>query len=311
MKYDSHYYTFRQYLETHFGKRVWKVPVNAPFTCPNRDGTKGRDGCIYCNNNAFSPTLQLTATSIHQQIAEGIKRVQRKRNVKHFLVYFQSYSNTYADLPVLKAYYDEALAFEEVVGLAVGTRPDCISEPVLDLLESYAKRAEIWIEYGLQSIHDTTLKLINRGHNFADFEKAIEMTQNRQIQICVHVIIGLPGETRADILATARKIAEMPIHSIKIHPLQVHPQTELAKMYAAGDIHLMSLSEYVSICCDFLELLPKDVVVQRLTADAPEDFLIAPDWCLNKLVVLQTIDKEFVRRGSFQGKKNAQLNKKQ
>ena len=302
MIYDEHYYTFRQYLDKRFGARVWKVPVNAPFTCPNRDGTKGRNGCIYCNNDAFSPTLKLNSNSIQQQVAEGIKRVQRKRTVNHFLVYFQSYTNTYASLPVLKSYYDEAMAFEEVVGLAVGTRPDCISVPVLDLLESYAERAEIWVEYGLQSMHDTTLASINRGHTFADFEKAIELTRGRQIKICVHVIIGLPGESRTDILATARKLAEMPIHAVKIHPMQVHPRTKLAEMYAAGELSLMNLTEYVSICCDFLELLPEDMIIQRLTADTPSDFLIAPDWCLNKLVVLQTIEKEFVRRGSFQGK---------
>ncbi len=299
---QKRYFTFSQYLQRQFGTKVWKIPVHAPFSCPNRDGTVGVGGCIYCNNLAFSPDLQGEYPSITSQIEAGLKRFQKKGKVNKFFVYFQSYTNTYAPITELQNYYQQALQFDDVVGLAVGTRPDCISEDILNLLESYTNKVEVWIEYGLQSIHDRTLKLINRGHLFADFENAIQMTAPKNIKICVHVIIGLPGEDRNDILATARKLSQMPIHGIKIHPLQVHRHTKLENWFNAGKIQLMNLEEYVTICCDFLELLPPELVIQRLTADAPASILVAPAWCLNKMEVLNAIDQELNRRGSFQGK---------
>lgn len=299
---QKRYFTFTQYLQQKFGTKVWKIPVHAPFSCPNRDGTVGIGGCIYCNNLAFSPDLRLEYPSITSQIEARLKRFRKKGKATKFFVYFQSYTNTYAPVNELQNYYQQALQFDEVVGLAVGTRPDCISEDIINLLQSYTDKIEVWIEYGLQSIHDHTLKLINRGHLFIDFKNAIQMTIQKNIKICVHIIIGLPGEDRNDILATARELAKMPVHGIKIHPLQVHRDTELENWFNAGKIQLMKLDEYVNICCDFIELLPPGFVIQRLTADAPAAILIAPDWCFNKMKVLNAIDLEMSQRGSYQGK---------
>jgi len=300
---QKRYFTFNQYLKRRFGEKVWKIPVHGNFTCPNRNGTKGWGGCIYCRNDVFSPQLDLRTLSIAEQIRQGIVRIQRKQKVAKFLVYFQSYSNTYAPLSQLEHDYDQVMQFEEVVGLAIGTRPDCISPKKLDLIESYAGQVEVWLEYGLQSCHNRTLDWIHRGHTYEDFLKAIEMTRQRHINICVHVIIGLPGETKADMLATAEVLADLPIQAVKIHPLQVYSGTALEKLYQEGKVQLLNFEDYVSIACDFLERLPENVVIQRLTADAPAEVLIAPAWCLNKMKLLNAIDSELERRDSFQGKR--------
>lgn len=297
----SPYFRFTEYLQQRFGEKVWKIPVHAPFTCPNRDGTVGTGGCIYCRNEAFSPTLEAAKLSIKTQIQQGMKRIQRKRKVRKFLVYFQSYTNTYDSVDRLKKYYDQAVAFDAVVGLAIGTRPDCVSREILGLIESYSDRAEVWLEYGLQTKHNRTLKFINRGHTYEDFLQAIELTAGRRIKICVHVILGLPGESHAEILETADALAQLPIHGVKLHPLQVHTETLLEKRYHAGKIDLMDQEEYVRVCCDYLERLPEKVVIQRLTADAPREILVAPDWCANKMAVLNAILAEFQRRRSRQG----------
>jgi len=297
------YFRFTDYLQQRFGEKVWKIPVHAPFTCPNRDGTLGTGGCIYCRNEAFSPSLGAAPFSIRDQIQAGMQRLQKNRNIRQFLVYFQSYSNTYDSVAVLKNYYDQAVEFEAVVGLAIGTRPDCVSPEILDLIESYRNRVEVWLEYGLQSRHNRTLARINRGHTFEDFLHAIELTRGRQIKICVHVILGLPGETHEEILETADVLAQLPIHGVKLHPLQVHTETPLERQYRAGEIQLLQLDEYVRLCCDYLERLPETVVIQRLTADAPADILVAPAWCANKTAVLNAISAEFRSRGSWQGRK--------
>ncbi|MCI0514854.1 TIGR01212 family radical SAM protein [candidate division KSB1 bacterium] len=299
---QKRYFTFDHYLRQRFGARVWKIPVHAPFTCPNRDGRVGWGGCIYCNNAAFSPTLELARTTIADQIQQGVQRLQQQRRIDHFLVYFQSYSNTYAALDELKNYYDQAVQFDQVVGLVIGTRPDCISPEILDLLASYRARVDVWIEYGLQSSHDQTLAQLNRGHSVQDFLHAVEATRQRDLQICVHVILGLPGETRSQMLATARFLAGLPIQSIKIHPLQVHRDTQLATLFQSGKVPLLDFDAYISLGCDFLELLPPEMSIQRLTADAPREILIAPAWCQNKMAVLNAIDAELLRRDSWQGK---------
>jgi radical SAM protein (TIGR01212 family) len=192
--------------------------------------------------------------------------------------------------------------FDEVVGLVIGTRPDCISPEILDLLASYRPSVEVWIEYGLQSSHDQTLAQLNRGHSVQDFLNAIELTRARDLQICVHVILGLPGETRSQMLATARFLANLPLQSIKIHPLQVHRETQLATLFQAGTVPLLDFDAYISLGCDFLELLSPEMCIQRLTADAPREILIAPAWCHNKMALLNAIDAELLRRDSWQGK---------
>lgn len=295
------YYTFSHYLKNRFGEKVWKVPVHAGFTCPNRDGTIGTGGCIYCNNEGFSPGFSNAHLPIDEQVKAGIERIRIKRNVSKFLVYFQTYTNTYASLERLKQLYDSAVYHEGVVGLAIGTRPDCVDKEILDLLESYTPRLEVWVEYGLQSIHNRTLDVINRGHTYEDFLHAIEMTRRRDLKICVHVIIGLPSECRAEILATAEALAQLSMHGIKIHPMQVHKNTKLENMYHTGSVSLFSMREYIDILCDFLERLPSNVVIQRLTAEAPANILVAPEWCFNKMEVIKAIDQELERRNTWQG----------
>jgi len=294
------YYTFSHYLKNQFGEKVWKIPVHAGFTCPNRDGKIGWGGCIYCNNEGFGPGWSNGHLSIAEQVKSGIRRIQKKRNISKFLVYFQTYTNTYDSPERLKQLYDQAVQYDEVVGLAIGTRPDCVTEEILDVIESYTPRLEVWVEYGLQSIHNRTLRAINRGHTYEDFLQAIELTRKRNLKICVHVIVGLPGESKAEILATAAALGQIAIDGIKIHPMQVHRNTKLEQMYDAGEVSLFSMQQYIDILCDFLERLPSEVVIQRLTAEAPANLLIAPEWCLNKIEVIRQIAQELEKRDAWQ-----------
>jgi len=305
VKYNSkHYYPFSQLLKERFGCKVYKLPIDAGFTCPNRDGKIGYGGCTYCYNPSFSPSPLKEKSSIPLQIKYRKTLVKRKSKVNKFLVYFQSYTNTYAKVKVLKRLYDGALQDEDVIGLCIGTRPDCVPDEVLDLIESYVQDHHIWIEYGLQSIHDKTLLRIKRGHNFAQFEDAVKRTQGRNILICVHIILGLPGETKEDILKTARALARMGIDGIKLHHLQVIKNTKLATDFQRGEFKVLSLEEYIKLVCDVLELLPARITIQRLVGEVLQDeMLVVPRWNLNKHRILSAIDQELIDRGSFQSSK--------
>ncbi len=293
------YHPFSQFLRKRFGCKVYKLPVDAGFTCPNRDGKIGYGGCTYCYNRSFSPPTLRGKASIHDQIQLG----KRKKGGK-FLVYFQPYTNTYADVETLKKLYDEASQDEDAVGLCIGTRPDCVPDEVLSLIQTYTEKYHIWVEYGLQSAHDRTLRLINRGHNFARFEDAVYRTQNRNIFICVHIILGLPGETRADMLETARMLSHLPIDGLKIHHLQVIENTKMAEEYKTGKFNTLSFDEYLSLVVDVLELLPQNMVIQRLLGDVlDETILVSPRWNLKKHEVLSLIDEELEKRDSYQGVK--------
>jgi radical SAM protein (TIGR01212 family) len=298
--YSKAYLTFGHYLKLQYGCRVRKISIHSQLSCPNRDGTKGETGCIYCNNRAFAP--HFTNISIHDQIASQMGRL-KTANVKKFIAYFQTYTNTYAPLVQLKAMYDSVLAFPEIVALAIGTRPDCVNSEILDLIESYANQYDIWIEYGLQSIHNASLHRIKRAHTVEDFYHAVELTAHRNIKICVHVILGLPGESHHHIIQTARKLASLPIHGIKFHPLQIIRQTPIAQLYRDGKIELLDMETYIKWVVDFIEILSPDIVIQRVTADACEDWLIAPIWCQDKGRILQFIDLEFSKRNTYQGAK--------
>lgn len=302
------YYSFGQFLKNRFGFKVYKLPVDAGFTCPNRDGKLGYGGCTYCYNPSFSPPLLRGKVSIYDQI-QYWKKFSRKG--KKFLAYFQPYTNTYADVETLRKCYDEALRDKDIIGLCIGTRPDCVPNEVLDLIESYTKNYHIWIEYGLQSVHDRTLLRINRCHNFAQFEDAIRRTQNRNISICVHIIFGLPGETKDDMLETVKVLAKMPIDGIKFHHLQVIKGTKLAEEFKRGQFRALSLSEYVSLVSDAIELLPPHITIHRLIGEVLQgDELIAPKWGLKKHEFISLIDQELVKRDSFQGSRfNAKQNK--
>lgn len=271
------------------------------MSCPNRDGRVGWGGCVYCNARGSGTDAYRRGLSITAQIQQAQSVLARRYKATRFLAYFQSFSNTYAPLNKLRRLYDEALAVDNIVGLAIGTRPDCIEVPVLDMLQDYATRSMIWLEYGLQSTHDSTLKRINRGHDLACFEKALALTRNRGIRTCVHIILGLPGENRADMLETARRVAAMSLDGIKIHLLYVIKDTPLEAWYHAGDYHCLTQTEYVDLVCEILALLPPEMVIQRLTGDPHPEELVAPLWALDKRENLDLIRRTLEARNLWQG----------
>lgn len=295
------YRSFSDELKTTFGCRVQRISVDAGFTCPNRDGRAGTAGCIYCGGAGSGSLGIVRGIPVAAQLEAGKEVMTRKYRARKFIAYFQSYSNTYAPVERLAALYDEALAVPDVVGLMVGTRPDCLPPEVLDLLADYTRRCWFWLELGLQSSLDRTLRLLRRGHDLAAFADAVRACRGRGIRVCAHVILGLPGETREDMLATAALVNELGIDGVKIHLLHVMRDTELAAMYGRGEVSLLSREEYVTLVCDFLERLDPAVCIQRLTGDGGRDHLIAPLWSLAKFEVLNAIDAELERRGTCQG----------
>ena len=297
----SRYRDLNTTLREHFGCRVQKISLDAGMTCPNRDGTLGDGGCIYCNVRGSGTGLS-RHYSITEQLERGKAKLTRRYKAKKFIAYFQSFSNTYASPQDLKDLYLEALAVEDVVGLAIGTRPDCVPDSVLDLLSELNQRTYLWIEYGLQSAHDRTLELINRGHHLDTFVDAVERSRQRKLNICVHVILGLPEEDKTDMLATARALGKLDIQAVKIHLLYVIENTALAELYLRGDYRCLSRKEYVDIVCDFLALLPPQLVIHRLTGDPHPGELLAPKWALDKQTNLQAIRETLRRRNLWQGK---------
>ncbi len=295
------YYDLNTYLRNRFGCRVQKISIDAGLTCPNRDGSLSSAGCIYCNQRGSGTGAFTNGLSITDQIKISMENLGRRYKAKKFIAYFQSFSNTYAPVETLKQLYDEALAVDGVVGLAVGTRPDCISDEILGLLKSYAEKNLVWIEYGLQSAHDDTLVRINRSHNFAAFQSAVESTRRYGIPICVHVILGLPGENRHHMIQTAKILGDMPIDGLKIHLLYVVRGTRLDMLYQNKEFACLSQQEFVEIVCDFLTYIPAHIVIQRLTGDPHPEELIAPDWALQKTEILTLIRERLERRGLRQG----------
>ena len=299
---NKRYNDLNSYLRSIFGCRVQKITIDAGLSCPNRDGKISTGGCIYCNTRGSGTGAHAKGYSVTDQILAGKKALSRRYKAKKFIAYFQSFSNTYAPLDQLKSLYEEALAIEDVVGLSIGTRPDCVGEPVLKLIESYAKTYLVWIEYGLQSIHDKSLNLINRGHDLLCFKDAVDATLNRGIKICVHVIIGLPGEKRSHMLETAKTVAKLGIDGIKIHLLYVIKGTKLEKLYRQGSYKCLEQKHYVDLVCDFMERIPGDMVIQRLTGDPHPEELVAPQWSVKKSQTLSMIKETLEKRDSWQGK---------
>ena len=297
------YYDLNTYLRSIFGCRVQKISLDAGLTCPNRDGRIGTGGCIYCNTRGSGTGECSLGLTITEQIERGKEFLRKRYKAQRFIAYFQSFSNTYGPYEKLKALYDEACAVEDIVGLSIGTRPDCIDESILTLVQGYAEDYLVWIEYGLQSIHGRTLAIINRGHDVACFRSAVEKTKGRGIKICAHVIIGLPFEDRRDMLATAQAVGTMGIDGIKIHLLYVVKGTPMERLYREGTYRCLEQGEYAELVCDFLELLPPDMVIQRLTGDPHPDELAAPEWSLRKSETLSLIKKTMAGRGSWQGKR--------
>jgi radical SAM protein (TIGR01212 family) len=295
------YYDLKSFWRNRFGFRVYKLQIDAGFTCPNRDGTVSTGGCIYCDGRGSRLRQAGLLPSVTEQIRRGREYYKKNRNAGKFIAYFQTFTNTYGPLEKLKELYDEALAEEDVIGLSIGTRPDCVPDRVIDLFQDYTKERHIWLELGLQSIHEKTLRLINRGHSAATFLDALLRLSGSNIYICTHIIVGLPGETREDILETARAIATLPIHGIKIHALLALRGTVVGDLYEKGEITMFSRDDYVRTVSDILEILPPEMVIQRLTADGYRDIFLGPKWAVNKMEVLNAIDRELDGRNTYQG----------
>ncbi|MCL6620836.1 MAG: TIGR01212 family radical SAM protein [Syntrophobacterales bacterium] len=295
------YLDLRTHLQRRFGRRVQKIALDAGFTCPNRDGTLGVGGCLYCNargsgTGAFRRGLSLTA-----QLEAAAAGLTRRYGPCAFIAYFQGFTNTYGPVERLRALYEEALAFPGVVGLSVGTRPDCVPDEVLELLAGYARTRLVWLELGLQSAHDATLQRLNRGHDVACFTEAVHRAAARGLEVVAHVILGLPGEGREEMLATARYLGGLPLQGVKPHLLYVVQGSGLAGLYAAGEYQPLTEEEFVTLTVDFLEHLPPHLVIHRLTGDPHPQELVAPRWCLNKNRMLARLRQEFAQRGSRQG----------
>jgi len=288
-------------LRARFGCRVQKITIDAGLTCPNRDGTAGRGGCIYCNSRG-SGTGASAYASITEQIESAKAFLGRRYRAKKFIAYFQSFSNTYAPVDKLQNLYNEALAVDDIVGIAVGTRPDCVDDAILDMLSEINKRTYVLLEYGLQSIHDRTLELINRGHTVATFLDAVSRTRKKGLDIAVHVIIGLPGEDKEDMLATARGLVGIDIQGVKIHLLYVIRGNPLHDMYENGTYICLTRENYVDIVCEFLAQLPPHIIIHRLTGDPHRDELVAPLWALEKETNLKAINETLKERNLWQGK---------
>ncbi|WP_224983714.1 TIGR01212 family radical SAM protein [Geomonas agri] len=297
------YNAFSEELKRVFGCKVQRLSVDAGFTCPNRDGSVGTEGCIFCGGKGSGSYGILLGVGVAEQLEHAKEVMVRKYKAARFIAYFQSYSNTYAPVEHLRRLYDEALSVPDVVGLIVGTRPDCLPTETLDLLAEYARRCYFWLELGLQSPLDRTLSAINRGHDLVSFSSAVHECQKRGIRVCAHIILGLPGESREEMLSGAEFLNRAGVDGVKIHLLHVMRGTRLAELYQAGTVQLLDRDSYVGLVCDFLERLDPKIVVQRLTGDGNRKDLIAPLWSLAKFEVLNCIDHELERRKTRQGDK--------
>lgn len=299
---EIRYNPYSQFLKEKFGQRVHKVPVNAGFTCPNRDGTVAYGGCTYCNIDSFTPESARARIPIKEQVQTGIDYLKKRVGAKAFIVYFQPYSNTYAPLERLEPLYEQALDHPEVVGLSVGTRPDCIDDAKLSYFEQLSRGTFVTIEYGIESVHDETLQLINRGHDYDCTVEGIQKTAERGLYVCAHVILGFPYETKDKMLEIADEISMLPLNFVKIHNLHIVRHTELAKEYLSQPFHMFSFEEWVDMVCQFLERLNPDFVVERLYGGAPKRLLIEPQWCKDGTKVIHAIQQELKSRHTYQGK---------
>jgi radical SAM protein (TIGR01212 family) len=297
------YFTRSHYLRKRFVRRVWRISIDGGNYCPHRDAVSGAGGCIFCNPASFSPSVCAKRKPIREQVASAVERLRARRRAERFLAYFQPGTNTLGPTERLEGQYREALSHPEVVGLIVGTRPDCVAEDVLTLLEQLARETWVSVELGLQSIHERSLRWMNRGHGYAAFLDAVERARGRGFEIGAHVILGLPGESPQDMIATADELARLGIDSVKLHNLHAVRGTPLADMVQRGEVNLPEVHEYVARAVDFLERLPPTCVIDRLSGDAPREYLVAPQWCLDKGDVRRRIEAEFARRGTSQGAK--------
>lgn len=297
--------TYGQNLLKRYGMRVHKIALDAGFTCPNRDGTKGTGGCTFCNNVSFSPAtgLQLDMSG---QLTKARAAIAKRTRATRFIAYFQAYTNTYANIVELEALYRQALAHPDIMGISVGTRPDCVSSEVLDLLENLrAEGLEVWLELGLQSAFDETLERVNRGHTLAEYRTTALAARARGIPLCTHLIIGLPGEDERHYHATLDTVLKIGVDGLKLHPLHVVKHTLLAYQWRRGGYQALEQSDYIRIAADLIERTPPHIIFHRVTATASKELLLAPEWCSKKWTVLNGIERELRQRGTYQGSRAA------
>ncbi len=301
---DKRYNDFSGYFRRKFDGRVQKISIDAGFTCPNRDGSRGTGGCSYCNNNTFSPAYCNLETSVTAQLTEGIEFFSRKYNSMKFLAYFQAYSNTYAPLENLKLLYEEALTHPEVIGLVIATRPDCLTPEILDYLQLLAEKNYIMVEFGIESHLNSSLERINRGHTFEESVVALHETARRKIHNCAHLILGLPGETEADWLEQAKVISLLPVENLKLHQLQIHKNTRMYHEYIQDpkQFSMFTVEEYLGLVVQYLELLNPEIVVERFVSEAPDKLLIAPRWGLKNFEFTAKLEKLLEERDTWQGR---------
>ncbi|MDO4587546.1 MAG: TIGR01212 family radical SAM protein [Planctomycetia bacterium] len=296
------YYPLAMYMRHEFGEPVWKISLDAHFSCPNIDGTVGREGCLFCDAKSFSPGRRFGLENLEAQMDDGITQLQRRHSVRKFLAYFQPSTNTYAPVERLESIFRRAMRRSEIVGLAIGTRPDALPDDVLDLLADLSKETRIFLEIGLQSAKNESLRFLNRGHNYETFADAIERAQKRNLCLGTHLILGIPGETRDDLIRTAQLVAQWKLHSIKLHNLYVVRNTKLAELWTENKISLPTCQEYAEMVVDFLEYQNPETVIERISGEASEEYLLAPQWTAIKHSARNAVDRAFRNRNTYQGK---------
>ena len=313
---QKRYHTYSAYIKKRFGERVQKITLDTGFSCPNRDGSKGIGGCTYCNNNTFNPAYCKPIKSITQQLNEGIAVFSKKYKTQQYLAYFQAYTNTYADIKLVKKMYLEALSHPKVLGIVIGTRPDCISEELTNFLEELAKTTYVSLEFGVESTLNKTLKRVNRCHTFEETVAAYNLVKNRGIHLGAHIILGLPGESKEEMMAHASKLSALPIDSLKIHHLQIVKHTMMAVQYrkTPEQFDLFSVENYLDFITEFIAVLRPDLILERFISESPKDLLVAPNWGgIKNYAILDKIDKILLKKDYSQGinyKKEEQLTSK-
>lgn len=296
------YHSLNYFLRNKFSEKIYKISLDGGFTCPNRDGKVGKGGCTFCSARGSGDYAGSRVLSIESQFEDRKKIMERKWKEGKYIAYFQAYTNTYAPIDELRSKYKEALSQENVVALSIATRPDCLDDDVLDLLEEISKKTYLWIELGLQTISDKTAGVFNRGYDLKTFEESLKKLKERNIEVVVHTIFGLPGETKEDMLKTVEYVAHSGVQGVKFHLLHLMKDTKMIEQYESGELQLLSQEDYIDLICKAVSIIPSEMVVHRLTGDAPRESLIGPMWSLKKWEVLNSIDKALVDNDIWQGK---------
>ncbi|MEN6348995.1 MAG: TIGR01212 family radical SAM protein [Syntrophomonas sp.] len=296
------YRSLNHYLRQKFGEKIFKIPLDAGFTCPNRDGTYSTQGCLFCSARGSGDFAGDRSKSIEEQFTQIKRMMHKKWGQGKYIAYFQAFTNTYAPADTLRQLYETALGQPGVVGIAIATRPDCLPEEVVQLLDEINSKTYLWVELGLQSVHEKSARLLNLHYNYKTFTASLQKLQERKIETCTHIILGLPGESREDMLLTGKTVAALPIQGLKFHSLHLMKDTPLYRLYQREPFEFFSRDDYVKLVVDILEIMPPEVVIHRLTGDSPRELLVEPLWSLKKWEVLNSIDREFMERDSWQGK---------